>query len=82
METLKIINILCESKLDGKSATNKEVIRQVHELQEILIQDCIHRITDVKYLKALVDGLQTKSSHKNEEYRLINLIWSVADYFK
>ena len=58
------------------------MIWSLHELQEILIKECLFRIVDLKYLKMILEGLQAKFSEKNEEYRLINLVWSIADHLK
>lgn len=77
MDGFRIVKILSDSQ-----AKNGDVIGSIHELQEILIKDCLFRITEIKYLRLIVDGMQIKVSEKNEEYRLINLLWSTADYFR
>lgn len=74
MDGFRIVKILSE----GRSG---EVMGSIHELQDIMIKECLFRITDIKYLRLIVDGMQIKASEKNEEYQLINLLWSTADYF-
>ena len=58
------------------------MIGSLHDLQEILIKECLFRVVEVKYLRMILEGLQAKFSEKNEEYRLINLIWSIADHLR
>lgn len=77
MDGFRIAKIFSESEQE-----KREMISGIHELQEILIKECLFRIVDRKYLKLILDGLQVKFAEKNEEYRLINLFWNIADHFR
>lgn len=60
MDGFRIVKILSDSQ-----SKHAEVIGSIHELQEILIKECLFRITEIKYLRLIVDGMQIKVSEKN-----------------
>jgi hypothetical protein len=61
---------------------SKNAIGSLLELQEIAIKDCLFRITDPNNLGIILEGINIKTSEKNEEYRLINSLWGIADHFR
>ena len=50
---------------ENTKSSSKEMIRSLHDMQEILIKECLFRILDVKYLRMILDGLQVKFTEKN-----------------
>lgn len=59
MDGFRIVKILSDS------SSKRNINHKIHELQEILIKECLFGITDKKYLKLVLDGLQIKVAEKN-----------------
>lgn len=63
IDGFRIIKVLGET-VSGKSK-DKDIIASLHELQEVLVKDCLFKVTDLGHLRQILESLQTASSEKN-----------------
>jgi hypothetical protein len=60
----------------------EEMHQEIYELLEMIIKETLFRVSSIQKLMQIIDFMSFMSKDKGEEYKIVNLLWSISDHLK
>jgi hypothetical protein len=74
VEMMKALSTMLQAK--GIEGLHKEI----YEMLETIVREVLFRVRSCERVLEVIDAIGFVSKDKNEEYKVISLIWSVSDH--
>jgi hypothetical protein len=58
------------------------LFEEIYELQEMIIKESLFKIKSIEKIISVIDSITILNNDKNEEYKIVNLFWSIFDHMK
>ena len=60
----------------------KALFEEVYELQQMIIKEALFRVVSAQKLSLVIDAVALLNNDNKQQYKTVNLVWSIFDHMK